>query len=51
MNVNQRILERRFAAIGARVKTSGLDRGELRINVLSDRIGEYFGDFSLNATE
>jgi hypothetical protein len=36
------VLERQFENIGARVKTGPLDRGDLRINVLRDRRGEYF---------
>jgi hypothetical protein len=36
-------LERRFAAVGARVKVAGgLCRGEPRINIRSDARGEYF---------
>jgi hypothetical protein len=40
--MNQIHLERSFESIGARVKTGMLERGDLRINVLSDRQGEYF---------
>lgn len=36
------MLERRFARIGARVKVSGDGRGEPRIDVRSDRRGEFF---------
>jgi hypothetical protein len=36
------MLERRFAVIGARVKVSGEGRGEPRIDVRSDRRGEFF---------
>jgi len=36
------MLERRFAKIGARVKVSGDGRGEPRIDVRSDRRGEFF---------
>jgi hypothetical protein len=36
------MLERRFAAIGARVRIAGDGRGEPRINVRSDRRGEFF---------
>lgn len=36
------MLERRFAAIGARVQLSGDGRGEPRIDVRSDRRGEFF---------
>jgi hypothetical protein len=37
------MLERRFAAIGARIKVSGDGRGVPRIDVRSDRRGEFFG--------
>jgi len=36
------MLDRRFATIGARVKISGDGRGEPRIDVRSDRRGEFF---------
>jgi hypothetical protein len=36
------VLERRFAEIGARVKVEGPPRGSPRIDVRSDRRGEYF---------
>ena len=36
------MLDRRFATIGARVKISGDRRGEPRIDVRSDRRGEFF---------
>jgi hypothetical protein len=45
--MNQSILKRHFESIGARVKTGALPRGDLRINVLSDRHGEYF-DLQVN---
>jgi hypothetical protein len=46
--MNNSILERHFASIGARVKTAELQGGDLRINVLSDRQGEYF-DLRINS--
>jgi hypothetical protein len=36
------VLERQFESIGARVKTGPLFHGDLQINVLKDRRGEYF---------
>jgi hypothetical protein len=45
--MNDAILERQFGRIGARVKTAPLRQGVLRINVLSDRAGEYF-DLQIN---
>jgi len=45
--MKQSILERQFESIGARVKTSALRQGDLRMNVLSDRHGEYF-DVQIN---
>lgn len=36
------MLERRFATIGARVRVSGDGRGEPRIDIRSDRLGEFF---------
>lgn len=45
--MSQSILERQFEAIGARIKTSVLPRGELRINILSDGQGEFF-DLQVN---
>jgi len=45
--MSQNILERQFESIGARIKTGVLQRGELQINVLSDRQGEYF-DLQIN---
>ena len=40
--MNTRVLERRFAEIGARVRVEEPARGDPRIDVLSDRRGEYF---------
>jgi hypothetical protein len=40
--MNTEILERRFAAIGARVKVSGDRHGAPQIDVRSDRRGEFF---------
>jgi len=40
--MDTRVLERRFAEIGARVKVEGPPRGSPRINIRSDRRGEYF---------
>src|SRR5258708_4658625 len=45
--MSQIILERQFERIRARVKTSPLRAGDLRINVLPDRHGEYF-DLQIN---
>jgi|GraSoiStandDraft_39_1057311.scaffolds.fasta_scaffold331848_1 hypothetical protein len=42
-----KVLERQFERIGARVKTGPLSHGDLRINVLRDRRGEYF-DLRIN---
>ncbi len=40
--MDTRVLERRFAEIGARVTVEGPPRGSPRIDVRSDRRGEYF---------
>lgn len=40
--MDTRVLERRFAEIGARVKVEGPARGAPRIDIRSDRQGEYF---------
>jgi hypothetical protein len=40
--MDTRVLERRFAEIGARVKVEGPLRGNPRVNVRSDRRGTYF---------
>src|SRR2546430_15231012 len=45
--MSQSILERQFGRIGARVRTGIARQGDLRINVLSDRDGEYF-DLQIN---
>ena len=40
--MDTRVLERRFAEIGARVNVEGPLRGSARIDVRTDRRGEYF---------
>ena len=45
--MSRSVLERQFESIGARIKTGALRQGDLRINVLSDRHGEYF-DLQIN---